>query len=127
MSKRENEEARKGKKGGAFHTPWINAKRPREIRLSELIKIEDEKPAGKTEESSCQLQKVRFIAEGEKLPMQFEIVGFIRDILSDMQQDGNCEFSLTVRLGDCSGTLNVSYKLLLTNYKYDANFAHFRR
>ena len=108
MSKRENEDAQKGKKGGTFKTPWIHAKRPREVRISELIEIEDEKPSKKYEESSCQLQKVRFIAEGEKLPMQFEIVGFVRDLLGEMEQNENCEFSLPVRLGDCSGTLNVS-------------------
>ena len=84
------------KKSGHFQTPWVSQKRPEEIE-----KEEEEK------EGSSQLRKVRFLAEGKNLPMQFEIIGSVRTLCDNIRQNENGEYTVVAELADCSGSVEV--------------------
>ena len=89
-----------------FKTPWVETKEQNEIRAQNIREKIKEQEISNTD--SKQLLKVRFLAEKENLPFQFEIIGCVKTFCGNIRQNEEAEYSVIAELSDFSGVEEVS-------------------
>ena len=89
-----------------FKAPWVGTEEQNQVRPPHVYENIGEHETSNA--NSSQLQKMRFLAEGENLPLQFEIIGCVKTFRGNIRQNEESEYSVIAEISDSSGVGEVT-------------------